>query len=359
MARFARIAVSAALVALCCGMQASASMPGPPPGVRLDPARVFNPQSESLFAPLSPSRTFSFVTASLFGRSVAFDQDLPLQFTAPSAAGRAVVSFTVPQVRSTFEPRGGQLAYLPSPSIPNAPLRSSRQEVYAPPALQTAAPQPPMRLQTPNVNFGSYAPYAAASAGMTAGTDVAVRIGRMHFDTAFRAMQRCGTADEADACRLSSLSSAQAFTAGTAFNVRAGGRNVNLQISSGFAHLNDSAAGVFPYVPPDTEAQAGVTYAGLTDVVEHNLGAAVAVPLTGRMTLGLQFNRAHYQGDFGSTLLPGYAGMRDTYLGDLTYRLQGSSALTLTARQYRYQDLLAPDFNVVQTRADLNFTVKF
>ena len=51
---------------------------------------------------------------------------------------------------------------------------------------------------------------------------------------------------------------------------------------------------------------------------------------------------------------------KDTYLGNVTYQLPySSSAITLSARQYRYQDSLTQDFNLNQTRADLNFTVKF
>ena len=44
----------------------------------------------------------------------------------------------------------------------------------------------------------------------------------------------------------------------------------------------------------------------------------------------------------------------------MTYQLPNTnSAVTLSARLYRYQDGLAQNFNLTQTRTDLNFTVKF
>jgi hypothetical protein len=361
MTRLARIALMAVLAALCCAMQATAA----PSTARLDPARVFNPQAESLFAGLTPPGSLSLVSASIFGEQVAFDRLFsisPGTHQTMTGAGIAAVNFNIPQVRSTFEPVR-TLAYEPTSSLNQAPVEiASPQSSYADaPVLSTAPPQLPS-VAAPRVNFGSYSPFAPAVNALTEGAAVPVRLGSVHFETAFHAMQVCGTADESAAC--SSVSEAQRtaqqqFTAGTDFNVRAGNRSVNVQFAGGIAHVNNQNAAVFPYVPLDSDAQAGLTYAGLADVVEHQVGAGVAVPINQHLSVGLQFDRAHYQGDFGSAVLPGYEAMRDTYLGNVTYQMAGSSAVTLSARQYRYQDLLAPNFNIVQTRADLDFTVKF
>ncbi len=184
----------------------------------------------------------------------------------------------------------------------------------------------------------------------------------MHFDTAFHAMQVCGTADEGAACPSTSeaTAAAQSLTAGADFNVRAGNSAVKVGLSSSIEHVNNATAAMFPYVPLDLDAQAGLSYFGLTDVVAQSVGAQVAVPVNRHLTVGLQYDRSNYQGDYGSTLLPGFDASKDTYLGNVTYQLPNtSSAITLSARQYRYNDAFSPNYNLTQTRADLNFTVKF
>lgn len=99
-------------------------------------------------------------------------------------------------------------------------------------------------------------------------------------------------------------------------------------------------------------------YPGVTALVKHGVDAKVAVPLTQRVTLGLQYDTSHYQGDYGA-LVQGLDARKDTYLGNVTYQLPNSSAITLSTRLYRYQDGLVQNFNLTQTRTDLNFTVKF
>jgi hemolysin activation/secretion protein len=101
-------------------------------------------------------------------------------------------------------------------------------------------------------------------------------------------------------------------------------------------------------------------YPGLTDVVKHDVNARLAVPVTPQITVGLQYDTAHYQGDYATALVQGLDARKNTYLGNVTYQLPNtSSAITLSARRYMYQDTFAPAFNLTQTRADLNFTVKF
>ncbi len=354
MSRPARIAALAVLIALSVAAQA---------GAQLDPARVFNPNSESLLAALSAPRSVSFVTASIFNERVA-SADLFLSspgYGAQSAGfGEHVVTFNLPQTQATFEPAAGELAY----NAPAVPVPAMASPLAAPADSATlripTAPPIPDLTQSEQPRFGSYVPYAPALVSQNDGASVPVRLGSVHFETAFHAMQLCGTADEAAACRFQSETEAQTMTAGTAFNVRAGSRNLNVSLESGVSHTVNQVAGVFPYVPLDPDAQAGLSYPGVSDVFAQNVGAQVAVPVTPHVTVGLQFDRVHYQGNGVSSELPGFQGMRDTYLGNLTYQLPNrSSAITLSARQYRYQDLLTPNLNLTQTRADLDFTVKF
>lgn len=347
MTRLFRTSVLAALVALCTAVHAQAA---------LDPARVFHPGSGSFLPPFaSQVQPASPLAASLFYESLAEAALLPApQDTLPQTAyaGAGTINLALPETRSTFEPALSAQAFTP-PSVP------SSQVTVATPAAVSAKPiaaanVAPLTVAPQAPRFGSYAPYTPGLNWTGTSAAVPVRLGNLRFDTAFAAMQHCGTADSSAAC-------AQGLTAGTAINVRAGSRAVNLRIESGVTHVStaQTAAGVFPYVPLDPDAQAGLTYAGVNDVSGQNVGAALAVPVTHRVTVGLQFDRTHYQGTSFTNELSGFEGMRDTYFGNLTYQLPGSSAITLSGGQYRYQDLLTPGLNATQTHADLNFTVKF
>ena len=345
MSRLSRIAGIAVLVALSAGAHAQA---------RLDPARVFDPSSGSFLAALSTApRSISLVTASIFSeRAVS-----ALAFDLPRAGfGYVRVSFvnlSLPQQQATFEPLPAPPALVnaPAPSVPQSGVQLSTPVAPAPaPQLGTPAAFTAPASEPPH--FGSYAPYTPALTGVGGAASVPVRLGNVRFETAFAAMQRCGTADESAAC-------AQGLSAGTAFDVRAGKSSIKLSLESGVTHTVNQPGAVFPYVPLDPEAQAGLTYPGVSDVFGQNVGAQLAVPVTRQVTVGLQFDRAHYQGNSALSTLPGFEGMRDEYLGNLTYQLHGSSAITFSARQYRYQDLLTPSLSATQTRADLNFTVKF
>lgn len=381
MVRLPRVAALAVLVAaLCCGMRAAAS---PVPSAHLEIARVFNPQSESLLAPLlaplyAPGRELSFISQALFNIAFA-PAPLPARVYQP---GHVNLNGIAPMRTFTAPPL---TAYIPSPAT-QAPLAaaSALSERYAVPQAEIAGPIA-IPANVPQVRFGAYAPYAPALKAMTANVKIPVRVGGVHFSgivsgsqtqsshtDAVRAVQLCGTVDEGSACPYLHESKAQSVVAGTDFTVRTGDRNLNLQISGSVEQLSNGDAQIFPYVPLDPEESfdatahgaAGVPenamlqYPGVTALVKHAVDAKVAVPLTQRVTLGLQYDTSHYQGDYGA-LVQGLDARKDTYLGNVTYQLPNSSAITLSTRLYRYQDGLAQNFNLTQTRTDLNFTVKF
>lgn len=381
MVRLPRVAALAVLVAaLCCGLRATAS---PVPSAHLEIARVFNPQSESLLAPLlaplyAPAREISFISQALF--NIAFSPaPLPARVYEPGRVNLNAVApirtFTAPPVT----------AYVPPPSTQapiEVPLASPEQYAVAPAEIANPIA---IRTNVPQVRFGAYAPYAPALKAMSANVNIPVRVGDVHFSgivsgsqtqsshtDALRAVQLCGTVDEGAACPYLHESKAQSVVAGTDFTVRTGDRNVNLQISGSVEHLSNGDAQIFPYVPLDPEESFDATargaagspenamlqYPGVTALVKHGVDAKVAVPLTQRVTLGLQYDTSHYQGDYGA-LVQGLDARKDTYLGNVTYQLPNSSAITLSTRLYRYQDGLVQNFNLTQTRTDLNFTVKF
>lgn len=383
--RFVRFAGMAVLLAaLAGGLYANAHSTQ---YARLELSRVFNPDSESLLYSLRQNlRGMSLLAQDVFNVTMpdqSSDADIASLLTPATAAPADNVNLSgVTQIRS----------YMPAPRMAEAPLPAIPQQSIDDKLSSTPSfePQPvDMPSVVPQlgapVHFGGYAHYQPPVQALAAGVSVPVRVGGVHFNEvmsgsqaqsnttdAFRALQACGTTDENAACPYLRDSSAQSFVAGTDFNVRAGNRDVSLQFSSSVSHLSNGDAAIFPYVPMDPDAQltnpndgAGpdtsmLQYPGVADVVKHGVGARLNVPLTHRITLGLQYDRSHYQGDYANELLQGVDAYKDTYLGNVSYQLPNmNSIITLSARQYRYQDSFSPNFNLTQTRADLNLTVKF
>lgn len=364
MTRLVRVGACAVLVMLCLFAQATrASQLGRPAG--LQAARVFDPLAGSLFALDGSARLVSPIEIALFNITPPADSAFaPIAANPqPHGSGIADIAFGIPRIQVSYSRYAASQTpvRVPPPAVAAPPLNLAPAQAAISDSVENTATlhtaPPAAQPSQTDVRFGEYAPYRPQLQGIATGVDVPARIGKMHFDTAFHAMQVCGTADEAAACTAAPETAAQSFTAGTNFNVVG---SVKLGLSSSLEHLNNATSSMFPYIPLDPDAQAGLTYFGLTNVVSQSVGAQVAVPVNRHITVGLQYNRAHYQGDYGNTLLPGFDASKDTYLGNVTYQLPNtSSAITLSARQYRYQDTFAPNFNLTETRADLNFTVKF
>jgi len=369
MRRFAHaVALIALSAALYCRGLAYA-----PEQVRLDPARMFNPIAESLLSRLfvAPPH-LSPVAVILFGVRAPL-----VAAVAPPAQQSAGASATVSAVNLH--------AYEAPAHLPDTPLQepSVMPVAVTHPQLAQSSVQvsaPPARVQ-----FGNYAPYAPPAGAASEDVSVPVRVGGVHFSGVFsgtqaqtertdavRAMELCGTTDTASACPYLHEERMQNLAAGTDFTLRAGNTRLNFQLSGSVGHIVNHDVALYQYAPLDPDPQLGVSaagsaadgsllyYPGLADVVRHGVNARVAVPVSPALTVGLQYETSHYQGNYGALLTPGFDARKDTYLGNLTYQLPNSSSLiTLSARQYRYQDSLAPNFNLTQTRADLSFTVKF
>lgn len=341
----------------------------------LDPARMFNPNSESLLSalfaaplPLSP------INVVLFGAPNPEATAVPAPERNTVPGGSAVL--TAVTLHAYAPPAVLPAVPMAQPSVAPVPVVHPR---LAPTALAAHAAQPA------SVRFGSYTPYVPAVQNLNENVQVPVRVGGVHFSgvvsgaqaqtthvDAVRAMQLCGTTDEAAACPYLHDERVQSLEAGTAFNVRAGNTQLNLQVSGTLGQVSTHDGALFQYTPldPDTQLDPAAVgspadssllyYPGLTDVVRHGVNARIAVPVSPALTVGLQYDRSHYQGNYGDLLTPGFDARKDTYLGNVTYQLPNSSSLlTLSARQYRYQDGAASNFNLTQTRADLSFTVKF
>lgn len=371
MSRFARVAASVVLLALSVCTQASAAFPSLlSDGIaRLEPARMFNPSSESFLTLTSDPRLLSPVEVAVFNIGAPIDVAMredshPFTLSAPAGTGVASVNLEIPRVHASYS--ATLSASAPRLSAPSLDVPASQNAPVSDAIALRTAPPDTVPAQTAPAHFGTYAPYTPSLQSLATNVSVPARVGNVHFETAFHAMQVCGTTDATEACESSrdaAAQTAQSFSAGTNFAVRAGNSAVKVGLSSSIEHLsnatNNAAAGMFPYVPLDPDAQGGLQYFGLTNVVSQGVSAQLAVPVSRRVTVGLQYDQSHLQGDYGTTLLPGFDARKDTYLGDITYQLPNSSAITFSARQYRFQDALSPNFNLTQTRADLNFTVKF
>jgi hypothetical protein len=202
---------------------------------------------------------------------------------------------------------------------------------------------------------GSALPGAATSSVIVPS---AVRIGRLQVQT------RMGSAST-NAPQLSLNDNG--YDAGANFNVRAGARNVNVDVSSGYERLtrNDTSAISAPAVgttsswqlPGDDLPLVIPNYADLSKI---SVGAAVAVPVVSGLTLNLNYAADRMFGGYG---LPGLANLDTTgnsYGGKLTFAIpHSSSTLSISASQLRYQDGVLPANLFSQTREDVNFTVKF
>ncbi|MEO6912514.1 MAG: S-layer homology domain-containing protein [Candidatus Baltobacteraceae bacterium] len=234
-----------------------------------------------------------------------------------------------------------------------------------------------------------YSAFVPNTQGISANLSAPVRIGGLHFDArvggehlqevqpnSYAAMQFCGTASPNSACPYFSIQpeSENALSAGTTFHVNTLGRAVTLDLSGRYEQLSRNDTTAFPYVPwnPATQSfDAGTTAAlpaGISPVTfapnyvgvsNRSFNAQAAVPLTRDLTLSVQYNTQHYEGAYGQ-IGSNIDERKDYYLGNLTYNIpKTNSAITFSARQYRYQDAFVPTYNLTQNREDLNFTVKF
>jgi hypothetical protein len=188
---------------------------------------------------------------------------------------------------------------------------------------------------------------------------VAMRLGHMRVQTRFEGAQA-----QDPALSLNDQSSGL----GANFDVRAGRRNVNVDVDSSFEHLtrNDETAfassnfdGTSTLQVPQGD-QLPVLVPAFADVSKHTVTTGVAVPVARRLTFGLQYDAQHLQGGYGVPGLSNLDAQSNTYGANLTLALpHTASAITLSAKQYRYQDNLVPTNTFTSARADLNFTVKF
>jgi hypothetical protein len=320
----------------------------------------------ALGASVSQSETRDFATSDRF---VAFDSpaadngtfDLPANLK--DSALLSGLRFAAPSTATDLGSESNQASFS-SPST----FTTGQYEPVAP--LVTVSPLPG------SVSFGPSLGGAGAAAGGSStsetfrdaftpagatGSSVSVpatvRVGPLQVRTHFEG----ATVDSKSPSLLD-----KGYGAGANFDVRAGARNVNVDLSSGYERLTSNGATGYAPLPASASSPWQLPADGVPVVPNYaelsrvSIGAAVGVPVVTGLTLNLNYGAGRMFGGYGLPGLTNFGATDNTYGGKLTFEMPHSAnTLSISARALHYQDGLAPANTFTQTREDVNFTVKF
>lgn len=310
----------------------------------------------------------------------------PSPLETPDFAGSVVAGITFRVTIPTAQPPAVGAPSLATPAVLSA-LRTVPARFAAAPAIGPAFanaqsvpatfgnPAPSDAVAPPPSGYGSsfYNALVPNSSGLAFQVSAPVHIGNASLRANFDAAHLQETTPNAFGTMPSQPALTDRIGAGTSFDVRAFGRRVSLDLGTAYEHLtrsDTSALTYTPYAPPavtvpvPAAALPGVNVPvyvtpNYVDVTRRTLNASAAVPLSRSLSLNVQYNTQYYTGSY-SGINQNIDERKDSYLGNLTYRIpRSSSAIVFSAKQYRYRDAFVPTYNVTQNRADLNFTVKF
>ncbi|HTU81863.1 MAG TPA: hypothetical protein VMF61_07025 [Candidatus Acidoferrales bacterium] len=312
--------------------------------------------------------------------AAAFAGDAPMVSIGAIASGAPAVDLAAiaASMHSRFEPSVAPESLDDAPAVAataDARAQGSTTQTFTVGAYQPAAPAPAVSPQPGAYAFGPLTAPAngfvpAHSSALSVG---AVSAGAQQHSALVPQLLHVGPAQfqvrvEGDSVQLPQAALDDAgYGAGANFDVRAGGRNVNVDVSSSVEHLerNDATGAAAQalgtnstwMLPGDTVPLTVPNYAQMNKVA---VGAAVAVPVVKGLTLNLNYDASRELGEYG---LPGVSNVDafdNSYGGGLTFSIpRFSSTLSLSARQLHYQDNILPLNSATTTRADLNLTVKF
>ena len=153
-----------------------------------------------------------------------------------------------------------------------------------------------------------------------------------------------------------------ALGGGATLNVRAGARSLGVDLSSALEHVTLSApqfSATNASAPSLSGAQLPVFVPAYADVSAQTISTGVTVPVTQKLTASLQYDSQHLLGAYGVLGAANLDAYNTIYGAQLTYKLKGWSAISLSTRQYRFQDNLLPSNALTQINTNLNFTIKF
>jgi hypothetical protein len=185
--------------------------------------------------------------------------------------------------------------------------------------------------------------------------------------TQIGALQFEGHDDGASAQTTQDALRDSSYGAGANFDVRAGKRNVNVNLSSEYEHVGRDDTNSFSVSTLGSAsswqlpgADAPLAVPNYADMSRLSLGAGVSVPVVHDLTLNLNYDAQRLYGGYGLPGLMNLNTVNNSYGGNLTFNIpQISSSLSISAHQDRFEDSLLPINGSTQTREDVNFTVKF
>lgn len=269
-------------------------------------------------------------------RDLWSDQSASFTQAAQFDAGPSVVHFSAPS------PWENDQALVPSSAHFTA-------------AYQPVPPEPPVSPAPGTLAFGPPQVEGAEPLPLTA------QVGPIRFEGHAQ-----GISTETPQLSLRDTSGDATDSAGANFDVRAGKRSFNLNLSSEYEQVH-SDAGTFSVSPLDSASSWQLPGLGAPFVVPNSadlnrlsLGAGLSVPVVRGLTLNLNYDAQRLYGGYGLPGLMNLDAVNNSYGGKLTFNIpQSSSALSIGAYQDRFQDNILPLNGYTQTREDVNFTVKF
>jgi len=186
--------------------------------------------------------------------------------------------------------------------------------------------------------------------------------------TSVGTFQLSGASGDAELAELSARD--QRLQAISSVNLGVAGRHVKFDLGSTYERLSSQTVPTFQYRPglaakPSIADVPGLSVAqmagGYNDVTTRGVDAGLAVPIARNLTVGMQYGTQRYTGAVNAQdFSPNLDTSKFSYVGNVTFAIpRSSSAIVVSARQYRFLDNLAPAKSTSQTRADVNFTVKF
>ena len=290
-----------------------------------------------------------------------FQPQTPALVTGVRASDYRVPAIATPFAEPSYDPGAAPVIGLyqdaqPQPTTGPASFRFDMSRA-ADPANNLVTFSPTLDPQEA-FSAGSTEPDASTTLPQTqAGVTVPVRVGHVHVQPHVEGAQ-------ADVPSLALHDNA--VNTGATFNTRVGSQKFDIDVSSGFEHLtvndpttlNSSSFDSTSNVQVGAAGNLPVLVPAYADVSKHTLAAGVGVPVARNVTVAVQAETQHLQGGYGSPGLTNLDARNNVYGGKVTFQLPHAASVSLSAKQYRYQDNLTPT-TFTQTSANVNFTVKF
>lgn len=262
------------------------------------------------------------------------------------------ITLTAPQLASPQPVIGYYQGAAPAPTVAPKSLRfdlpssDENTSLSFSPVLSSAT-----GFAAPPIGSGTQAALPQTNANVS----VPVRLGHVHLETHADAGQ-----SRSDALAFKDT----AYGGGATFDARIGKQKLGLDLSGHTEHLTVNQP-VFDAASLDGQSNFEVTnnlpvfVPAYADINKQTLSAGVAVPVNRRLTASVQVDAQHLIGGYGVQGLTNLDANNMIYGARLTYQLKGTSAISLSANQFHFQDNLIPLNTFNQTSANLNFTVKF